>query len=52
MDFELFANLLMSCLMYSIVSDTPKDDLLSHFEECFNFIDEALSTGMTILVHW
>lgn len=34
------------------VSDTPKDDLLGHFEECLEFIDAALADGKNVLVHW
>lgn len=33
--------------------DVPESDLLSKFEECFKFIDDALSqSGRTILIHW
>lgn len=35
-----------------LVSDTPKDDLLCHFEECFSFLDDALSNDKVVLVHW
>ncbi|XP_031626336.1 dual specificity protein phosphatase MPK-4 [Contarinia nasturtii] len=33
------------------VSDTSKDDLLCHFEECFSFINDALSKDKVVLVH-
>ncbi|XP_055302217.1 dual specificity protein phosphatase MPK-4 [Sitodiplosis mosellana] len=36
---------------YVHVSDTPKDDLLCHFEECFSFLDDALSNDKVVLVH-
>lgn len=34
------------------MSDTPKDDLLCHFEECISFIDEATTNDKVILIHW
>ncbi|XP_024315620.1 dual specificity protein phosphatase 1B isoform X1 [Brachypodium distachyon] len=33
------------------VLDSPDTDLVKHFGECFNFIDEGISTGGNVLVH-
>ncbi|RCU61423.1 hypothetical protein SETIT_J000700v2 [Setaria italica] len=33
------------------VLDSPDTDLLKHFDECFSFIDEAISSGGNVLVH-
>ncbi|GJN31818.1 hypothetical protein PR202_gb20265 [Eleusine coracana subsp. coracana] len=33
------------------VLDSPDTDLSKHFDECFSFIDEAISTGGNVLVH-
>ncbi|KAG8228207.1 hypothetical protein J437_LFUL004332 [Ladona fulva] len=33
------------------VTDLPKEDLLSHFEEAYTFIQEGLKKGV-VLVHW
>ncbi|XP_042381231.1 dual specificity protein phosphatase 1-like [Zingiber officinale] len=33
------------------VFDTPGTELDKHFDECFNFIDEARSSGGSVLVH-
>ncbi|KAG8045135.1 hypothetical protein GUJ93_ZPchr0008g13835 [Zizania palustris] len=33
------------------VLDRPDIDLAKHFDECFSFIDESISTGGNVLVH-
>uniref|UniRef100_A0A0D9V1A3 Uncharacterized protein n=1 Tax=Leersia perrieri TaxID=77586 RepID=A0A0D9V1A3_9ORYZ len=33
------------------VLDSPDIDLAKHFDECFSFIDESISTGGNVLVH-
>ncbi|CAD6206175.1 unnamed protein product [Miscanthus lutarioriparius] len=33
------------------VLDSPDTDLLKHSDECFSFIDEAISSGGNVLVH-
>ena len=33
------------------VNDSPKEDLLGHFDKCYLFIQEGLEHG-AILVHW
>lgn len=43
---------LLKLFFLDTVSDTPKDDLLSHVEECSDFINDALSNKKVILVHW
>lgn len=35
-----------------LVSDVAKEDLLSHFDECIDFIENALINNKQILVHW
>lgn len=37
---------------YFSVSDVAKEDLLSHFDECIEFIENALLNNKRILVHW
>ena len=32
--------------------DSPKTDLLSHFEKCCNFIQSGLDGGGSVMVHW
>lgn len=39
-------------LLFISVSDTPKNDLLCHFEECIGFISDALYSDKVVLVHW
>lgn len=34
------------------LADMPDSDLLHHFEPCCLFIQQALRTGGTVLVHW
>lgn len=34
------------------VSDVAKEDLLSHFEDCIQFIDDCLKVQQNILVQW
>lgn len=41
----------ISCLS-SEVSDVAKEDLLSHFLECIEFIESTLGNDKQILVHW
>lgn len=38
--------------VFLLVSDTPQDELLCHFEDCFSFIEDALSNNQVVLVHW
>lgn len=45
-------NFLFLSFPCTTVSDTPKEDLLGYFEECCDFIENALADGKTILVHW
>ncbi|XP_044730446.1 dual specificity protein phosphatase MPK-4-like isoform X2 [Chrysoperla carnea] len=33
------------------IADVPKEDILSHFEDCYNFIDNCLQENGTVLVH-
>jgi len=40
----------MLCFI-NVVLDSPDTDLLMHFDECFSFIDEAISSGGNVLVH-
>lgn len=42
----------MFLIIFLLVSDVAKEDLLSHFEECISFIDEALDNKKIVLVHW
>nr|CAD7444386.1 unnamed protein product [Timema bartmani] len=34
-----------------LVTDTPREDLLSHFEDTYRFISEGQERGV-VLVHW
>lgn len=34
------------------VLDWDDQDLLAHFPQCFKFIEEGLSSGGKVLVHW
>jgi len=43
--------LLSQALFLNVVLDSPDTDLLMHFDECFSFIDEAISSGGNVLVH-
>jgi protein-tyrosine phosphatase len=38
------------CLINAVL-DIPDTDLLKHSDECFGFIDEAISSGGNVLVH-
>lgn len=49
---SLFLSLSLVEMLAKPVSDTPKDDLLCHFEECFSFIDDAMTNDKAILIHW
>lgn len=42
---------LFTCKFKHIV-DSPYSNLLVHFDDCFQFIDEALAQSTSILVHW
>lgn len=37
---------------YIKANDVPKEDLLQHFEQCLEFIDDAISNKKNVLVHW
>lgn len=39
-------------LLIYIVSDVAKEDLISHFEDCIQFIDAALEKNQKVLVQW
>lgn len=55
-DDGFVSSLLLRCatpsFVWNAVSDTPKDDLLGHFEECLEFIESSLADGKHVLVHW
>ena len=38
--------------LYICLPDMPSSDLLHHFDECCQFIREAVDQGGTVLVHW
>lgn len=40
------------CLKWINVRDEATSDLLSHMDECFLFIQEAVDGGGAALVHW